>query len=72
MGTCVTYVCKLKGNLFLSILAASGFRCSVQDLFIKLINARIYGYVDSSLLLGLFSSCNKQGLLSSCNAQVHH
>ena len=72
MGTCITYVCKLKGNLFLSVLAASGFSCSVRELFIKLINVFIYGYAGSSLLLGLFSSCNEQGLFSRCGAQVYH
>ena len=72
MGTCITYVCKLEGNLFLSVLAASGSSCSVQELFIKLINVFIYGCAGSSLLLGLFSSCNEQGFLSSCGAQVYH
>lgn len=72
MGTCITYVCKLEGNLFLSVLAASGFSCSVQGLFIKLINVFIYGCAGSPLLLGLFSGCDEQGLLSSCGAQVYH
>ena len=45
------------------------FRTSISQLFFFIF---IFGYVGSSLLQRLFSSCREQGLLSSCDARAFH
>ena len=40
--------------------------------FILFLFLKIFGYAESSLLSGLFSSCGKQGLCYSCSVRVSH